>query len=281
MGKKWSKKKMPTLVMSMIILSSLLGISYAQWTKSTIIETKIVSGTIEATGENESQYIMCAGVCCTNEDKHRHRQQSRVKLQLAQESIPIEIRSVKIKSFQYWAEIWEGEFVQVIKERTVEDKENKKDTETYSELEWQWNEKPTESVSRTLTEKVENIGCTYQKESNNFVIIGIGTGGQGDVAIKDAMDEVWSDHRPSNRPSCADIDVSQKGTLTVTITYTQFNTKYSGGWTKEIDVAIPVSWYRRESYERVDSDSYTKNSIYPNASKQGQSIKPGEEWRYD
>ena len=76
--------------------------------------------------------------------------------------------------------------------------------------------------------------------------------------------------RPDERPSWADIDVSRKGTLTLRITYTQFNTKTSGGWEKTIDVEVPVSWYRK-----VPSQSGQPNLVFPQNGTQ--SIRPGEE----
>ena len=258
------------------MLSTLLGIGYAQWTKSTIIETKITSGTIEATGTDKEEYIMCTNTDCTSGD--RHRKKSVIQLKKVGESIPIEIRSIKIKSFEYMAEIWDGKMVSVKKFAWINGKWGPR-LITYYEDEWRWNEQPTTSELKVLTDGVKNIPCTYEctytKEGEiDSVYIGIGVDNRGDLQIKDAFPQAWSNHRPANRPDWADIDVSQKGKLTFTITYTQFNTKKStGGWEKTLDVEVPVSWYRRN----INRDDMP-NLIYPLNGVQ--SIKPGDENKF-
>ncbi len=261
MRKKYSKKKMLTLVMSMIMLSSLLGISYAQWTKSIIIETKITSGTIEATGEAKSEYMMCANVDCVSGDNHR--QNPEISIKLADKSIPIEVRKVEIVSFEYTAEIWAGDWV----EYKYQDRHG-----NWIVYRKDWEGEIAGLTKQTLTTQVQNILCNYEKNNNVLTISIVGSNTQnGDWKIKRAMDKTWTNNRPNDRPAWADIHVGEKGQMTLRITYTQFNTKRSGGWEKTMEVKVPVSWNRLNGWE---------NSLFPGDSGQNHSIKPGDESSY-
>lgn len=256
MRKRQNKNQLLTLVFSLILLNALLGTSYAYWTKSVVVETKIVSGKIGATGEcvSESEYIMCVNAECASGDKHR--QQPKIQIQLDQDSLPIEVRNVEILEFKYTAEIWSG----------TQSKEDK----------WKWDHSPT-YTQVILTNDVKSIKCTYEKDENNLLTIGIGEQGKEDLEIKEAMREVWSENRPSDRPNWADVYVGEKGKLTLRITYTQFNTKNSGGWEKVMDVEVPVSWYRKHG-----GDSNLSNGVWPvmNSGIGNMSIKPGEEDKF-
>lgn len=256
MRKQRNNKKVLALVMSLTLFSAVLGTSYASWSKTTIVDTKITSGEIAAIGAVERQYIMCTNTTCVNGDIHR--QQPSIQVQLEQDSIPIEIRKIELLEFEYTAEVWSG-----------------KDEFKWLPIPayyWKWNDSPTYQTV-TLTDAVKNIPCMYEKDDNNRITILLGEQGQGDLQIKNAMTQAWSVERPQDRPNWADVYVGNTGKLTFRITYTQFNTKNVGGWEKTMDVEVRVSWYRKRS-----ANISASSIVFPDNGNI--SIKPGEESKF-
>lgn len=239
MRKRQNKKQLLTLVISLILLSTFLGTSYAYWTKSIVVETKINSGNIEAVGTVQKEYTMCANINCSKEKEHH--QSPTIEIQDTG-SVPIKITDVRIKSFEYTGEIWDYYKFSLAPWRMI-------DTRTV-----------------TLKTEVENIACNFDynyKDSKNILTVKI-----VDNQIREAMPTLWNDNnRPTDRKPWADIYVGDKGWLTLEITYTQFNTTNSTGWKKTLDVVVPVNWVRKD---------WRDNKEYP--SNGNSDITPGFEW---
>lgn len=277
----------------LIATCALLGTSYAYWGQITVVDTTIQSGQINATAtlpatltsQSNESYIMCSNIRCNSGENHHKN--SKVSVKLAQDSIPISIRSVEVIGFSYWSEMYQ-----------IKDEEVCVGTE-WKKFGWRWKEvpvyedRPVLSKANPFTKKVEfnqdqlkslTLSATMQGNTMNIDL--------DDQKIKDAMRcqwqskgnqfEIWNFRwrRLQNvtRPAHADIDTSKTGSIDLKIVYTQFNTKYVGGWEKEIILEdIPVYWYR------LDPNSH-KNNIYPitsNGVNYGMTITPGDESTFD
>lgn len=140
-SRKKTKKIVP--VVAVMVSATLLGTSYAYWSKATPIETQVATGDIDAVGQHNTsaRYRLCANIHCDILDGkegngHYHNALSGTIHVQSKGSVPIKVTGVKITQVTFNVPKW--------RKKTLADFDNDQINAAKWRLAWDWNFHPTD-----------------------------------------------------------------------------------------------------------------------------------------